>query len=170
LIKKFDLPGFLAYLFDKQSLIFFDQEHDFSITTIVRIAKLLVRDSFKRTGKQVITTVVDDQDHVLRGLLEALFFVLCCCLFRGLRFYWLRLDNLLLRGLLSFGLLLSWLLYLNLPFLFCRSSSAPLTGALLLQFLITFLQRHFSPQIHSLVGIAGVPLIVLSTDKATPKE
>jgi hypothetical protein len=67
MIKKFDLPDFLAHLFDKQSLIFFDQEHDFSITTIVRIAKLLVRDSFKRTGKLVITSVVDDQDNIIHG-------------------------------------------------------------------------------------------------------
>jgi hypothetical protein len=48
-------------------ILFFEQEHDFSITTIVRIAKLLVRDSFKRTGKLVITSVVDDQDNVIHG-------------------------------------------------------------------------------------------------------
>ncbi|MCG6534689.1 MAG: HDOD domain-containing protein, partial [Syntrophales bacterium LBB04] len=67
MIKKFDLPDFLFHLFDKNSLIFFDQEHDFSITTVVRIAKLLVRDSFKRTGKLVITSVVDDQSNVIHG-------------------------------------------------------------------------------------------------------
>jgi hypothetical protein len=67
MIKMFDLPDFLSNLFDKNSLIFFDQEHDFSITTIVRIAKLLVRDSFKRTGRLVITSVVDDQNNVVHG-------------------------------------------------------------------------------------------------------
>jgi hypothetical protein len=67
MIKMFDLPDFLSHLFDKNSLIFFDQEHAFSITTIVRIAKLLVRDSFKRTGKLVITSVVDDPDRVIHG-------------------------------------------------------------------------------------------------------
>ncbi len=67
MIKKFDLPNYLTDLFNKKSLIFFDQEHAFSITTIVRIAKLLVRDSFKHHGKLVITSVVDDPDQVIWG-------------------------------------------------------------------------------------------------------
>ena len=60
MIEKFDLPEFLKDLFEKQSLIFFDRAHQFSITTIVRIAKLLVRDSFKHHGKLILTSVVDD--------------------------------------------------------------------------------------------------------------
>jgi hypothetical protein len=60
MITKFDLPEFLKDLFEKKSLIFFDLAHQFSITTIVRIAKLLVRDSFKHHGKLILTSVVDD--------------------------------------------------------------------------------------------------------------
>ena len=60
MIKKFGLPDFLEDLFEKKSLIFFDRAHQFSITTIVRIAKLLVRDSFKHHGKLILTSVVDD--------------------------------------------------------------------------------------------------------------
>jgi len=67
MIKKFDLPNFLTDLFNKKSLIFFDREHEFSITTIVRIAKLLVRDSFKHHSKLVITSVVDDPYQVVWG-------------------------------------------------------------------------------------------------------
>jgi hypothetical protein len=60
MIKQFELPDFLKDLFEKKSLIFFDRAHQFSITTIVRIAKLLVRDSFKHHGKLILTSVVDD--------------------------------------------------------------------------------------------------------------
>jgi hypothetical protein len=67
LIKKFDLPDFLSDLFTKRSLIFFDAPHSFSITTIVRIAKLLVRDSFKHHQKLVITSVIDDPANVVWG-------------------------------------------------------------------------------------------------------
>lgn len=67
MITLFDLPDFLANLFKKESLIFFDEAHQLSITTIVRIAKLIVRDSFKRQSKLIITSVVDDQDHVVSG-------------------------------------------------------------------------------------------------------
>ena len=67
MIRQFDLPDFLADLFNKKSLIFFDREHEFSITTVVRIAKLLVRDSFKHHGKLVITSVVDDSCQVVFG-------------------------------------------------------------------------------------------------------
>jgi hypothetical protein len=67
MIKKFNLPNYLTDLFDKKSLIFFDQDHAFSITTIVRIAKLLVRDSFKHHGKLLITSVKDDPYQVVWG-------------------------------------------------------------------------------------------------------
>jgi hypothetical protein len=67
MIKLFDLPDFLVNLFKKESLIFFDQAHQLSITTIVRIAKLIVRDNFKRQNKLVITSVVDDQNYVVSG-------------------------------------------------------------------------------------------------------
>lgn len=67
LIEKFGLPDFLNDLFEKKSLIFFDQAHQFSITTIVRIAKLLVRDSFKHHGKLILTSVVDDACGVIWG-------------------------------------------------------------------------------------------------------
>jgi len=67
MIELFELPDFLADLFKKESLIFFDQVHQLSITTIVRIAKLMVRDSFKRQSKLIITSVVDDQSYVVSG-------------------------------------------------------------------------------------------------------
>lgn len=67
LIKSFDLPEFLSDLFTKRSLIYFDGPHSFSITTIVRIAKLLVRDSFKHHHKLVITSVIDDPTNVVWG-------------------------------------------------------------------------------------------------------
>ena len=67
MIKLFFLPDFLVNLFKKESLIFFDQAHQLSITTIVRIAKLIVRDSFNRQNKLVITSVVDDQNYVVSG-------------------------------------------------------------------------------------------------------
>jgi hypothetical protein len=67
MIKLFHLPDFLVNLFKKESLIFFDQAHQLSITTIVRIAKLIVRDSFKRQNKLIITSVVDDQNFVVSG-------------------------------------------------------------------------------------------------------
>jgi hypothetical protein len=67
MIKKFDLPDFLGDLFEKKSLIFFDQPHQFSLTTIVRIAKLLVRDSFKHHGKLILTSVVDDAHGAVWG-------------------------------------------------------------------------------------------------------
>jgi hypothetical protein len=67
MINLFDLPDFLSHLFDKNSLIFFDQAHHIAMTTIVRIAKLMVRDSFKRTGKLIITSVVDDPYQVIHG-------------------------------------------------------------------------------------------------------
>lgn len=67
MIKRFELPDFLDNLFKKESLIFFDQVHQISITTIVRIAKLIVRDSFKRQNKLVVTSVVDDPANVVSG-------------------------------------------------------------------------------------------------------
>jgi hypothetical protein len=67
MIKLFHLPDFLVNLFKKESLIFFDQAHQLSITTIVRIAKLIVRDSFNRQNKLVITSVVDDPNYVVSG-------------------------------------------------------------------------------------------------------
>lgn len=67
MIKQFELPPFLSDLFIKRSLIFFDDARQFSITTIVRIAKLLVRDSFKHQGKLVITSVVDDPENIVWG-------------------------------------------------------------------------------------------------------
>jgi hypothetical protein len=67
LIEKFNLPSFLSDLFTKRSLIFFDGPHQFSVTTIVRTAKLLIRDSFKHHGKLVITSVVDDPANIVWG-------------------------------------------------------------------------------------------------------
>ena len=67
MIKLFELPDFLANLFKKESLIFFDEVNQLSITTIVRIAKLIVRDNFKRQSKLIITSVVDDQNYVVSG-------------------------------------------------------------------------------------------------------
>lgn len=67
MIKRFNLPDFLVNLFKKESLIFFNQAHQLSITTIVRIAKLIVRDNFKRQNKVVITAVVDDPNFVVSG-------------------------------------------------------------------------------------------------------
>ncbi len=61
MVEKFNLPDFLKDLFDKKSLIFFEDAHEFSITTIVRMVKLLVRDSFRNHGKLVLTSVVDDK-------------------------------------------------------------------------------------------------------------
>lgn len=61
MVEKFDLPDFLKDLFDKKSLIFFEDAHEFSITTIVRMVKLLVRDSFRNHGRLVLTSVVDDK-------------------------------------------------------------------------------------------------------------
>ncbi|MBI5847315.1 MAG: HDOD domain-containing protein [Nitrospirae bacterium] len=67
MVEKFNLPDFLKDLFDKKSLIFFEGPHEFSITTIVRMVKLLVRDSFKHHGKLVLTSVVDDQYGIISG-------------------------------------------------------------------------------------------------------
>ncbi len=67
MIQLFELPDFLVNLFKKESLIFFDQAHQISITTIVRIAKLIVRDSFNRQNKLTITSVVDDENYVVSG-------------------------------------------------------------------------------------------------------
>ncbi|MBI5141319.1 MAG: HDOD domain-containing protein [Nitrospirae bacterium] len=67
IIEKFNLPEFLRDLFLRESLIFFDSAHEFSITTIVRMAKLLVRESFKQHGKLVLTSVVDDNHGVVSG-------------------------------------------------------------------------------------------------------
>jgi hypothetical protein len=67
MVEKFSLPDFLKDLFNKKSLIFFEDAHDFSMTTIVRMVKLLVRDSFKHHGKLVLTSVVDDQFGVVSG-------------------------------------------------------------------------------------------------------
>jgi len=67
MIDMFELPAFLNDLFDKRSLIFFEGAHDLSITTIVRIAKLLVRDSFNHHGRLLITSVVDDKYGVISG-------------------------------------------------------------------------------------------------------
>lgn len=67
LIEVFDLPAYLRDLFDKKSLIFFDKDHEFSLTTVVRIAKLMVRDSFKHHGKLVVTSVVDDPHGAVWG-------------------------------------------------------------------------------------------------------
>jgi len=67
MVEKFNLPDFLKDLFDKKSLIFFEGAHEFSITTIVRMVKLLVRDSFKQHGKLVMTSVVDDKYGIISG-------------------------------------------------------------------------------------------------------
>jgi len=67
MVEKFNLPDLLKDLFNKKSLIFFEGAHEFSITTIVRMVKLLVRDSFKRHGKLVLTSVIDDHYGIISG-------------------------------------------------------------------------------------------------------
>jgi len=67
MVEKFSLPDFLKDLFNKKSLIFFEDAHEFSITTIVRMVKLLVRDSLKHHGKLVLTSIVADQYGVVSG-------------------------------------------------------------------------------------------------------
>ena len=67
MIERFNLPDYLKDLFNKKTLIFFEDAHEFSITTIVRMAKLLVRDSFKHHVKLVLTSVVDDRYGVISG-------------------------------------------------------------------------------------------------------
>ncbi len=65
MIEKYRLPDFLKDLFEKRTLIFFDGPHELSITTVVRMAKLLVRESFKHAGKLVLTSVVDDPKGII---------------------------------------------------------------------------------------------------------
>jgi len=67
MVEKFNLPEYLNDLFNRKSLIFFQDAHEFSVTTIVRMAKLLVRESFKQFGKLVLTSVVDDPHGVVFG-------------------------------------------------------------------------------------------------------
>lgn len=67
MVEKYNLPNYLKDLFNKNTLIFFEGPHEFALTTIVRMVKLVVRESFKHYGKLILTSVVDDQLGIVSG-------------------------------------------------------------------------------------------------------